>query len=154
VDIASLDSALGKVERAFLDTSICVAYHSANEAVHPLVRHLIRRIERDDDPLVGFLSVVTAAELLVRPMRCAADDVRLMQQFLRQIPHLHILDVDFEIAQQAANVRALTRLALPDALLIGTAILAGCEAIITNDERWARRLRPLYSQFTWIYLGA
>ena len=153
MDIASLDLALGKVERAFLDTSICVAYHSANEVVHPLAQHLIRRIERSDDPLTGFLSVVTAAELLVRPMRGAADDVRLMHQFLRQIPHLHILDVDFEIAHQAANVRALTRLALPDALLIGTAILAGCEAIITNDERWARRLRPLFRQFTWIYLG-
>jgi predicted nucleic acid-binding protein len=154
VDIASLDSALGDIERAFLDTSICIAYHSANEAVHPLAQHLIRRIERADDPLVGFLSVITAAELLVRPMRGVADDVRLMHQFLRQIPHLHILDVDFEIAQQAANIRALTRLALPDALLIGTALLSGCEVIITNDERWARRLRPLFGQFTWVYLGA
>ena len=153
MDIASLDSALGEVERAFLDTSICIAYHSATEAVHPLARHVIRRIERDDDPLVGFLSVVTAAEMLVRPIRSASDDLRLMHQFLRQIPHLHILDVDFEIAHQAANIRALTRLTLPDALLIETAIMSGCEAIITNDERWARRLRPLFGQFIWIYLG-
>jgi hypothetical protein len=47
----------------------------------------------------------------------------------------------------------VSRLALPDALLVGTALLSGCEAIITNDERWSRRLAPLFPRFRWIYLG-
>jgi predicted nucleic acid-binding protein len=44
-------------------------------------------------------------------------------------------------------------LALPDALIVATAIMSGCEVIITNDEHWSRRLGPLFSQFRWIYLG-
>jgi predicted nucleic acid-binding protein len=154
MNIAELDRLIGDAHRAFLDTSACVAYHSGGEIIHPLARHVVRRISSDDDPLVGYISVVTAAELLVRPMRGAAADLSLMHQFLRGIPHFQILDVDFEIAQQAATIRAVTRLRLPDALLVGTALLSGCEVIITNDEVWVRRLRPLFGQFTWIYLGA
>lgn len=59
-----------------------------------------------------------------------------------------------EISQRAANVRALTRLSRPDALIVATAMLADCEAIVTNDERWFRRLSPLFPAFRGIYLGA
>jgi predicted nucleic acid-binding protein len=76
-----------------------------------------------------------------------------MHRFLRRLPNLIIVDVDFEVAHQAANIRALTRLQLPDALIVATAIMSGCEVIITNDEQWSRRLGPLFSQFRWIYLG-
>jgi predicted nucleic acid-binding protein len=47
----------------------------------------------------------------------------------------------------------MSRLALPDALLVVTALLSGCEAIISNDEQWSHRLGPLFPQFTRIYLG-
>jgi predicted nucleic acid-binding protein len=113
----------------------------------------VRRIEDPSDPLVGYVAVITAAELLVRPMRTAGPDLVLMHTFLRRLPNLFIVDVDFEVAHQAANIRALTRLPLPDALIVGTAIMSGCQVIITNDDRWSRRLGPLFPQFTWIYLG-
>jgi hypothetical protein len=44
VDIAALDRALGGSRRIFLDSSTCIAYYSAAEAVHPLARHLFQRI--------------------------------------------------------------------------------------------------------------
>jgi hypothetical protein len=31
--------------------------------------------------------------------------------------------------------------------------LAGCQAIVSNDERWKRRLAPMFREFRWIYLG-
>jgi predicted nucleic acid-binding protein len=153
MDLAGLDAAMGDAERAFIDTSVCIAFHSPVEVVHPLARHLMRRIERADDPLSGYLSVVSAAELLVRPIRGASADLLTMHAFLRNLPNLHIIDVDFEVAHQAARIRALRRVALPDALIVATAILSGCEAIVTNDAQWSRRLGPLFPQFTWIHLG-
>jgi predicted nucleic acid-binding protein len=152
--VSDLDARIGDVERAFLDTSVCIAYHSSDELVHPLAVHLVQRIEDDADPLVGCVSVITAAELLVRPLRSAGPELVLMHTFLRRLPNLHIVDVDFEVAHQAANIRALTRLALADTLIIATAIMAGCGVIVTNDESWSRRLAPLFPQFRWIYLGA
>jgi predicted nucleic acid-binding protein len=153
MNVAELDAAIGDAQRTFIDTSVCIAYHSQGEAAHPLARQLVRRIEEPSDLLVGYVSVITAAELLVRPMRTAGPDLVLMHTFLRRLPNLFVVDVDFEVAHQAANIRALTRLPLPDALIVGTAIMSGCQVIITNDDRWSRRLSPLFPQFTWICLG-
>ena len=42
---------------------------------------------------------------------------------------------------------------LPDALIVASGLLAGCEAIICNDKQWKARLEPLFPAFQWIYLG-
>lgn len=153
MDIPELDAALGDARRAYVDTSTCIAYHSTTEHAHPLARHLFNRIADAEDPLVAYFSTITAAEMLVRPIRAGASDLTAMHRFLRGFPNLQMVDTDFQVALQAANVRAVTRLALPDSLIVGTAILTACEAIVSNDERWSRRLAPLYPQFRWIYLG-
>jgi predicted nucleic acid-binding protein len=153
MDVSELDAALGSTHRAFVDTSTCIAYHSTSEHAHPLARHLFGRIAEKDDPLVAYFSIITASEMLVRPIRAADSDLTAMHKFLRGFPNLYMVDADLEIAHQAANIRALSRLALPDSLIVGTAVLSACEVIITIDERWSRRLTPLYPQFRWIYLG-
>ena len=153
MDIRQLDAALGSARRAFFDSSTCIANFSTTEIAHPLARHLFDRVADDADPLIGYISIVSAAEILVRPIQAADHRLDLVHNFLRGFPNLHLLNADFEVALQAANVRAAARMAMADALLIGTAILAGCEVIVTNDERWARRLTPLFPQFRWIYLG-
>jgi predicted nucleic acid-binding protein len=154
VDAAALDRALDGVQRVFLDSSTCIAYHSTAEAVHPLARHLFRRLADDADPLNGYLSVVTAAELLIRPIRAGAADLTFAHTFLRGFPHLHVLPVDLDVAMQAATTRATTRLPLPDSFLVASAMLAGCEAIVTNDEAWHRRLATLFPAFRWLYLSS
>ena len=154
MNAAELDRAIGDARRAFIDTSTCIAYHSTTELVHPAARHLLDRVDDDTDPLIAYISIASVSELLVRPIRGAGADLQLVTEFIRGFRNLEILDVNLDIAIQAANIRAVARLALPDALLVGTAIVAGCEVIVTNDERWVRRLSPLYPQFRWIYLGA
>ena len=153
MDVSELDARLGDARRVYVDTSTCIAYHSSNEHAHVLARHLFSRIADDTDPLNGYMSVVSASEMLVRPLRYVDHHLRLVTEFLQAFPNLHLIDTDFTIAHQAANIRVTTRLALPDSLILGTALLTGCEAIVTNDERWVRRIAPLYREFTWIYLG-
>lgn len=154
MDVAALDLALRDVHRVFLDTSACIAYHSTAEAVHPIALHLFRRIAAPDDPLAGYLSAVTAAELLVRPVRAGGARLTFMHAFLRGFPNLQVLPVDLDVALQTANIRAMTRLSLPDALLSATALLTGCEAIVSNDREWHRRLQGHFPQFRWLYLAA
>ena len=153
MDVASLDQALGDAQRVFLDTSACIAYHSIAEAVHPLARHLFQRIADPADRLSGYLSVVSAAELLIRPIRSGGADLTYMHAFLRGFPNLQVLPVDLDVALQAANIRALTRLSMPDAILTASALLSGCEAIISNDRDWHQRLQPYFAQFRWLYLA-
>ena len=130
-----LDTALGDAERVFLDSSTLIAFHSGKEATHSVAKHLLGRFEAPEDPLRGYRSVVGAIELLVRPLRTGMEEFTFMHTFLTIFPNLTLLPVDLSVALQAANIRAVTSLRVPDAILVASALLAGCEAIVTNDER-------------------
>jgi predicted nucleic acid-binding protein len=153
VAVAELDAALSDIERILLDSSTLIAFHSRLEAAHGLATHLLGRIERDEDPLHGYYSVVSATELLVRPIRTSLAAFTFMHTFLTAFPNLTVLPVDLPVAVQAATLRASTGIRTPDAMIVASGLLAGCEAIITNDEQWRRRLAPLFRAFRWIYLG-
>jgi predicted nucleic acid-binding protein len=148
-----LDRALGAAHRALLDTSALIAYHSTLEPAHPLARHLFARMEDEQDPLVGYFSVVSAAELLIRPYQAGIRELTLMHTFLTGFPNLTVLDMDLTVAAQAATIRAISGIRLPDAIIVASGLLAGCEAIVTNDEQWKRRMESLFGEFTWIHLG-
>jgi predicted nucleic acid-binding protein len=131
-----------------------IAFHSAHEQVHGLARHLMGRIESDTDHLRGYYSALSASELLVRPIRTSVEHFTHMQAFLVGFPNLTILPIDLVVAGQAATLRAITRLHLADAFIIATGLVAGCEAIVTNDGRWTRQVAPLFNQFRWIFLDS
>ena len=79
---SGLDAALDSIERVLLDTSTLIAFHSPHERVHPLSIHLMGRIQSDTDPLRGYYSAISAAELLVRPVRTGVENFTHMQDFL------------------------------------------------------------------------
>lgn len=60
--------------------------------------------------------------------------------------------MDMAVAIQAASLRASTNIRLPDAVVVASGLLAGCEAIVTNDGRRKAKLEPLFGNFRWIYL--
>lgn len=150
---AELDRAIGDATRILLDTSTLIAFHSSAEQVHSLARHLLGRVEEDSDPLTGYFSVVSAAELLVRPYQRGASELALMQAFLAGFPNLMALPMDLSVASQAAAIRAASGVRLPDAIIMATGITSGCEAIVSNDEQWKRKMEPLFGHFRWVYLG-
>ena len=150
---SNLDEALRGVERVLLDTSTLLAFHSHHEAAHDAAKHLLGRVETTQDPLQGYYSVVSATELLVRPLRSGPLETAYMHAFLRSFPNLHLLPVDLDVASHAATLRAIKNLKTPDALIIASGLLAGCQAIVTNHNEWKKKLEPLFREFRWIYLS-
>ncbi len=150
---SALDKALGQAERVLLDSSAIIAFQNRLEAAHPLAKHLMKRIESSDDPLRGYFSVVSASELLVRPYQVSTADFTFMHAFLTTFPNLIPLPMDLAVASSAATIRAITNLRLPDAILVASGLLSGCEVIISNDENWKRKLQLLFQEFIWLYLG-
>ena len=148
-----LDAALGARERILLDSSALIAFHSPHEAAHPLAAHLLRRIEDDGDLLVVYYSTVTAVELLIRPIRAGLQQFGFMHTFLAQYPHLTGLPLDLTVAVHAATVRSATGVALPDAIVIAAGMLAGCEAVVSNDREWSKKVAPFFRQFQWLCLS-
>jgi predicted nucleic acid-binding protein len=147
-----LDRTLGDAERLLLDSSAVMAFHSPQETAHPLAEHVFRRIEQENDPLRGYLSVVSFAEILVRPHRTSHAQFTYMHDFVFNFPNLTILPMDATVAVQSATIRSSMRLSLPDAMVVAAGMLAGCEAIVSNDARWKQRGAGLFPQFRWIYL--
>lgn len=70
-----------------------------------------------------------------------------MYAFLRSFPNLGVLPVDLDVANTAATLRAIRNVKLPDALIIASGLLAGCQAIVTNDEAWKTRLGSRFREF-------
>jgi predicted nucleic acid-binding protein len=87
----------------------------------------------------GVTSVISLAEVLVKPLRekrqQAADDYR---RLLRAFPNLRLLALTADIAEEAARLRALHGLALPDMIQIASAIAEGAGGFITNDPALQR----------------
>lgn len=150
---SALDKALGAAERVLVDSSALIAYHSRLEAAHAASKHLLGRIEDNDDPLRGYFSVISACELLIRPHRAGAEEFTFMHTFLTGFPNLSPLPMDLAVVTQAATIRSISGLRLPDAIVIASGLLAGCEVIVSNDEKWKRKLEPLFRDFAWVYLG-
>lgn len=91
----------------------------------------------------GVLSVVTEVELLVRPLRDGTEEDVERVRALLDAPGLQVVEMDREIASATAEVRATTGLRLPDAAIVATAVVAGCDVIVGNDALCAKRVKDI-----------
>jgi predicted nucleic acid-binding protein len=118
--------------RLFLDTAPVVYYVEANQRYLPLVEAVFNRL--DDDLLVAVTSPVTLAEYLVAPYRLDRPDLRqTFADLITSGPNTLFVSIDEETADQAAALRARYNLTLLDAFQIAVALVAGCNAFLTNN---------------------
>jgi predicted nucleic acid-binding protein len=119
------------------DSAPLIDYVALQEPVATLLRPLL---ETADVPVV--ISAISLAEVVIRPAM-AADHARVaaIHRALIAVPSLTIVEFDPRHAIEAALVRGLTGLRLPDAAVIATARLAGAGELVGNDRRW--RAKPL-----------
>jgi len=86
------------------------------------------------------ISVVSEAELLVRPERDNDAEARERISDLLSEDGIFVVPVDRSIARRAAALRAVAKsqrkIGLPDAIIVATAIETGCDAIVGNDADW------------------
>ena len=130
---------IARLDRVCLDTNAVIYFLDRTEPYFDLVAHVFERAEAGHLEIV--LSALVETELLVGPLRdgnpAAVEAVRLL---LDHFPGVSVHPIDRSVARAAAQLRAAHGLATPDALIVGTAVVAGAEAIIGNDRRCAARL--------------
>jgi predicted nucleic acid-binding protein len=87
----------------------------------------------------GVTSIITLAEVLVKPLRdgndMAAEDYR---RLLTTFPNLRLYDVTQSIAEAAARLRAVHGQPMPDMIQIATAVIAGATGFVSNDPTFKR----------------
>ncbi|MCX6031813.1 MAG: PIN domain-containing protein [Chloroflexi bacterium] len=121
-----------------LDTMV-FSYHLANHPRYaPLTAVVLEAVE--SGRVAGLTTTVTLAEILTVPAK--AGDRQALQDYelyLTRFPNLQIVPLDIALARETALVRGASGLRMPDAIQVAAARLAGADAILTNDRRWAGR---------------
>jgi predicted nucleic acid-binding protein len=125
-----------------IDTSVVLAYLAGGEPASQEAEELF-------DGLVATgrnpasLSAVTVAEILIRPFRTGAPAVAIAEGFLRHFADLQIVPVDYEVAREAARIRAAASLPMPDALIVASALVGEANVLITTDRSWRTKAGDL-----------
>jgi len=132
-----ISSALQNITHLFLDTPAVIYYVERNPRYFPVTEFVFDQI--DNGYMTAVTSPVTLAECLVVPYR--TGDAKLQQDFLDLIVYGNntvFVSVDREVGRRAAEIRAAHNITLPDALQIATALVAGCQGLLTNDATLKR----------------
>lgn len=134
-----LSSVIPAGASVLVDTSVVLAYLGGSEPGSEPARQLFDGfVATGRNP--GSISAVTVGEILVRPFQRGSAAVATAEGFLRHFSGLSIVTVTYQVAREAASLRAPTGLAMPDALIIASARTAGIDLIVTGDRSWRSRL--------------
>jgi predicted nucleic acid-binding protein len=111
------------------DVLICAAVPG-----HPLGRRVMALIRSGPArATAGVGSVLLLPEVLGKPLRDgAADEVRVLGEFLAR---LDLRPVDLATAELATSLSARYKLRAADATHLATAVSAGADRFITNNQR-------------------
>ncbi|HKP95940.1 MAG TPA: PIN domain-containing protein [Fibrobacteria bacterium] len=129
---ADLKRILAHSRKVGLDTSVLVYHFEGNSRYRPLTSHIFSAIAGG---LEAILSPVGVIELLVQPFR--SGNVKVTEAIigqLRNMPNFTYLAMGFEVAVEAARIRAKFGLKTPDATHLATSLLGEADAFISNDE--------------------
>ena len=119
--------------RLYLDTVIVIYDVESHPVFAPLVRGRLGSGVNE-----FFVSEVTRMECLVHPLRLGdAARARAFESYFQQL--CDFVPISRAVAEQSAALRAKYQwLKTPDALHLAAAIVAGCDAFLTNDHRLDR----------------
>lgn len=112
---------------------------------HPELASVFRPVFEAHDEGVLRLAVttVTLAEVLTGPL--GARDEVLAERYRATLKSWFVVDLDAEIAESAARLRAACKLKLADAVQAASALAVGADALVTHDRDFSalRDLRVL-----------
>ncbi len=133
----SIIEKLIKRKKVMIDTNIVIFFLEGNEVFGDISKEIFFAVEKGK--VKGFISVITVAEILVKPMKhCNSLLIDRIKKFLHTFPNLFLVDVNKTIALEAAKIRGKTGLRMPDALIISSAKISGC-AIVGADNQWENK---------------
>ena len=131
----NISDVLTGVSRLFLDTAPVIYFVERNPHFIHSVDPIFERLEID---ITAVVSPITLAECLIHPLRLGLADLEQAFIDVLQQDEVMFVDIDPSIAREAARIRMRYNLHLPDSLQIATALMADCQAFLSNDETLKR----------------
>ena len=113
-----------------IDTAVLIYLIEENQRFSPVVAPLFETAD------AGELEALTRLEVLVVPYR--AGNIELAERYeavLTRSRGVRMIDLTRDHMRLAAQLRATTGIATPDALQLATCFVSRCSAFVTNDRR-------------------
>ncbi len=82
------------------------------------------------------VTTITIAEVLSGPLR--ANDEALARRYRAILESWQPIDLDIDIAESAARLRASLRLSMADAVQAASALAVNAAALVTHDRDFSR----------------
>ncbi len=127
-----IEEFLRQFKRIGIDTNVLIsafAQEDLGEKVVPLIDAVANKGTH-----AFVASILTFSECAVLPYRdgnwAALDQVKLMFQ----MPNLNVYPMDEIVAEEAARVRGVYNLKMPDAIIAATSIVHKADVLLTNDH--------------------
>jgi predicted nucleic acid-binding protein len=136
--VEQLINRISECHNIMLDTNAVIYFLDGTPNFSELMSPFFERLEQGAFKVA--LSVITEAEMLVKPYKynhSAALDAVMF--FFNEFPNLNILNVNREISQLAAKIRAESSLRLPDAIILATALHNQCDLLLGNDIEFMKK---------------
>lgn len=117
-----------------VDSMVFVYHFEGNQEFGPAAGRLLQAAEEGRCRLV--CSIISLLEVLVVPKRRGREDLcQVYREMFESFPHLSVVPVHAGIAEVASDLRATQNLRTPDAIHLATALHAGADAFVSQDDR-------------------
>lgn len=121
-------------KRLFLDTCILIYFLEDHKDFGQPAKKIFEQIE--GGLVQAEMSVLTMTDLLTGPYRVKDDLLTLeYHALLYHFPNFKIIDINLDIAVEAARIRAFYFYAVPDSLLLASALHRKADVFITEDQK-------------------
>ncbi|PIO97873.1 type II toxin-antitoxin system VapC family toxin [Pleomorphomonas carboxyditropha] len=126
-------------DSVFFDSNALIFAFEAGSRWSAALGALLAKIEAGR--MRGVVSELSLAEILVKPLAEGAQShVELYERLFDSDSPLEIIPVDRPVIRESAQLQATTGLKLADALLVASAVRAGCRHFLSADVRLGRKL--------------
>jgi predicted nucleic acid-binding protein len=128
-----LPDALRSIRQMAFDTAPLIYLVERNPTYFDRMFFIMGYVDRG--LIDGVCSTIALAEVLVHPMR--VGDIQLAKRYESVLSNSHSFRMESvtpRVARNAAGLRSRYNLQTPDALHVATALDAGCDAFLTNDN--------------------
>lgn len=117
-----------------LDSAPIVYFLEKHPQFAPIFRPLF---EAHAEGRVQFaVTTISIAEVLTGPLQ--AGNEALAERYRAVLESWQVVDLNADIAENAARLRASLRLKLPDAVQVASALAINADALVTHDRDFAR----------------
>ena len=114
----------------YLDANVFIALLEGDIARQSRMRDLFALV--DSGEILASTSALTLAEVLVQPL--ARGNAALVRAYETRLANVASVPVDGAVLRAAAKICGQSRMDLPDALHVASALQAGCDVFVTGDS--------------------